>query len=181
MKWKVNDEIRGPMVRVVVEKGEQLGVLPIKDSLAKAREVGLDLIEIAPHASPPVVQMEDFGKFRYREEKKLRKQKKGAKKSELKEIRFSPFIGTADYDTRIARINEFLSDKQKVKVVIKFTGRQMGSQNYGYRLIAKILDSVGREKINIDMEPKFLGRHLVMIISPIGKNKKDEETKKDQS
>ena len=78
MKWKVNDEIRGPMVRVVVEKGEQLGVLPIKDALAKAREVGLDLIEIAPHASPPVVQMEDFGKFRYREEKKLRKQKKGA-------------------------------------------------------------------------------------------------------
>jgi translation initiation factor IF-3 len=152
--------------------------MALPDALKKAEEAGVDLVEIAPNAKPPVTKIIEFGKFKYREEKKLKKQK--VKASDLKEVRFSPFIGDADYETRIARVTSFLKEKHKVKIVVKFLGRQMGSKTYGYKLTERILNEFGNT-INIDMEPKFLGRHLTMVISPLSEVKiKQREKNEDQ-
>lgn len=146
--------------------GKQLGVMKTSEAIAKAREDNLTLVEIASKAIPAVAKIVEFGKFRYGEEKKLRKQQKKAKSGELKEVRFSPFIAEKDYETRLNRVKEFLGDKNKVKVVVVFMGRQMGSKDFGYGLVRRIVQDLG-DSIIIDMEPKFLGRHLVTIISPI--------------
>jgi len=164
--WRINEDIRSPEVRVIGADGKQLGVMKTPEAIAKAREKGLTLVEIAAKAIPPVAKIVEFGKFRYTEEKKLRKQQKKAKSGELKEIRFSPFIAEKDYDTRMKRVREFLEDKNKVKVVVVFMGRQMGSKDFGYGLIKRILQDLG-DSIVMDMEPKFLGRHLITIISPV--------------
>lgn len=156
-------------MRVIGAKGKQIGVLKRDEALKKAREAKLDLVEIAPKAKPPVVKIVDLGKFRYQEEKKLRTQKKRVKAPELKEVRFSPFIGQADYDTRLMRIKEFLDERNKVRLVVKFKGRQMGSKQFGYNLLKRILNELG-ESVAADSEPKFMGRHLVMVISPTRKS-----------
>ncbi len=157
-------------MRVIDTKGKQVGVMTVVKALDLAKKANLDLVEIAPKAKPPVVKIIDFGKFKYQEEKKLRKQKKKVKGGELKEIRFSPFIGEADYKTRIERIRQFLEVKDKVRVVVKFKGRQMGSKQFGYNLLKKVLKEF-EDQVAVDMQPKFLGRHLVMIISPVAKIK----------
>lgn len=170
--WKINHQINAQEVRVLDDKGEQVGVMQLSDALKMAQEAQKDLVEIAPTAKPPVVKIIEFGKFKYREEKKIKKQK--AKSADLKEIRFSPFIGEADYQTRIGRTREFLANKHKVRIVVKFLGRQMGSKTYGYKLTQRILDEFAG-KINLDMEPKFLGRHLTMVISPLSESKIKEK------
>jgi translation initiation factor IF-3 len=173
--WRTNNQIRAPELRVIGPEGKQLGVLKTIDALKKANELNLDLIEIAPNANPPVAKIFNFGKFRYSEEKKLRKLKKVSKSGELKEIRFSPFIAQHDYQTRIGRIKEFFNERSKVKIVVVFKGREMNSKKFGYQLIDKIKDNF-EGKISIDMEPKFFGRHLVTIMSPVTKKiiKKDK-------
>jgi translation initiation factor IF-3 len=176
--WRTDTAIRAPEVRLIGSDGTQLGVVKTSEALAKAKEEGLTLVEVAASAVPPVAKIVDFGKFRYQEEKKIRKQNKGAKGGELKEIRFSPFIGTSDYEVRLKRVKEFLGEKNKVKVVVVFLGRQMNSKPFGYKLIERIKADLG-ENISVDMEPKFLGRHLMTIISPVvNKNakSKNEET-----
>lgn len=172
--WRTDSAIRAPEVRLIGEDGKQEGIVKVADALVKAKEAGLTLIEISATATPPVAKIVDFGKFRYQEEKKLRKQAKGVKGGELKEVRFSPFIGQADYETRLKRVKEFLAEKNKVKVVVVFLGRQMGSKPFGYKLIEKIKGDLG-ESIAVDMEPKFLGRHLITIISPYAKAKNKED------
>lgn len=173
--WRTDDAIRASEVRLIGSDGKQVGVVKTADALSKAKEEGLTLVEIAATAVPPVAKIVDFGKFRYQEEKKLKKQSKGAKGGELKEIRFSPFIGVADYEVRIKRVKEFLGEKNKVKVVVVFLGRQMNSKRFGYDLIERIKKDLG-ESISVDMEPKFLGRHLITIISPYAKSKIKENT-----
>ncbi len=156
-----------------------IGVMPREDALKKAREVKLDLVLIAENANPPVAKIIDLGKFVYAEEKKLKKQK--SRSTDLKEIRFSPFIGEADYETRVKRVKEFLGDKDKVKLTVVFKGRQLGSKPFGYGLLDKVVKELG-EAIHVDSEPKFFGRHLSMIISPrAGKisNAKTEDSKID--
>lgn len=176
--WLINDRIKSPELRVVGSDGKQLGILKKEEALKKAKESGLTLVEIAPMAKPPVAKIVDFGKFRYQEEKKVKKEALKTKSSELKEIRFSPFIGESDYNTRLKRVKEFLTEKNKVKVTVVFKGQQMNSKQFGYDLLKKIYKSLGNS-ISIDMEPKFLGRHLVTIISPVNKPiiKKDEKNK----
>lgn len=169
--WRTNHQIRGPQVRVVGEEG-QIGVMPVQKAQSLAREKGLDLIEIAPRANPPVVKIADFGKFRYQEEKKARKSK--TKSPDLKEVRFTPFIGDADYQTRLTKVKEFLTGGDKVKVVVKFKGRQMQAKRFGYELTDRLLADLEQET-NIDSPPKFVGRHLVMVISPTSKTTKKEE------
>ena len=179
--WQINERIHAPKVRVIGAKGKQLGVLSKTQALELAKKAKLDLVEIAPRAKPPVVKIVDFGKFRYQEEKKESLQKKKIKSVNVKEIRFSPFIGEADYKTRIERMKEFLEEKDKVRVVVKFKGRQMGSKQYGYNLLKRVLKEFA-ERVAIDMEPKFLGRHLMMIISPVGYSKKSPgQARKDTS
>lgn len=174
--WRTNEQIRAPEVRVVDEKG-LVGVMDIKKALELAREKKLDIIEIAPQAKPPVVRLEDFGKFRYREEKKARKAR--AKKSDIKEVRFTPFIGDADYKTRVERIKEFLGGGDKVRLVVRFKGRQMDARKFGYELLKRLTDGFADE-INIDSTPKFIGRHLAMVISPTSKVKKQDAKNENQ-
>lgn len=160
-------------MRVIDQNGEQLGVLEIGKAKALAKEKELDLVETAPKANPPVVKIVDFGKFRYQEEKKRRKSQKKQKGGEIKEVRLSPFIAENDYKIRLERVNEFLEDNNKVRLVVKFKGRQMDSKNFGYQLFDRILLELGG-KVQVDMKPKFLGRHLAMVISPVKKAKKEE-------
>jgi len=164
--WRTNESIRSPEVRVIGADGKQLGIMPTSEAITKAKEANLDLIEVASNAKPPVARIMDFGKFKYKEERKLRKQKK--KNSEVKEVRFSPFIADGDYNVRIEKIRDFLGDSNKVRVVVVFKGRQLGSKQFGYKLLERVLDEF-RDRVVIDMEPKFLGRHLAMVISPLKK------------
>lgn len=174
---RINNDIRSPELRVIGEDGKQLGVLKREEALSRARDIGVDLIEIAPLAVPPVAKIIELGKYKYQEEKKRKKEKKSSKPSELKEIRFSPFIADNDFNTRIERVKEFLDDKHKVRIVIVFMGRQMGSKPVGYQLLKKII-GIFEERIAVDMEPKFIGRHLAMVISPLNKPKvKEQEIK----
>ena len=171
LNYRVNHQIKSSEVRVIGAEGKQLGILKLSEALSKAREIELDLVEIAPNASPPVAKIVDLGKFRYQEEKRLQKQKRASKSGETKEVRFSPFIANHDYETRLGKIKEFLSENNKVRVVVVFMGRQMNSKPFGYKLIDRIKADLG-DNIAVDMEPKFLGRHLVTIISPFKKVKK---------
>lgn len=157
-------------MRVIGANGKQEGILKITEALKKAQSAGLDLVEIAPTAKPPVVKIVELGKFKYEQGKKLQKEKKKTKASELKEVRFSPFIAEHDYKTRIDKIREFLSESNKVRLVVVFKGRHMGSKQFGYQLFKKILDEFGNT-IAVDMEPKFIGRHLIMTVSPLKKVK----------
>ncbi|HEX6977397.1 MAG TPA: translation initiation factor IF-3 [Patescibacteria group bacterium] len=170
----MNEEIRAPELRVIGEDGKQVGLLDRSTALAKAREVELDLIEIAPGAKPPVAKIADLGKYIYQEEKKKKAGARKSKGGEVKEIRLSPFIAENDYNTRLERVKEFLKEKNKVKLTVVFKGRQMGSRGFGYDLLGKTIKDLG-ETIHVDMEPKFIGRHLIMTISPVTKSAKPKE------
>lgn len=152
--------------------------MSVQEAVTKAKEGGLTLVEIAPNAAPPVAKIVDFGKFRYSEEKKARETAKKVKGGGVKEIRFSPFIAENDFRTRIGRIKEFFEDKNKVRVVVVFRGPQMRVKNTGYDVINKIKAEFG-DSVITDMPPKFLGKHLVTVISYVkaGKKTKVEEPK----
>lgn len=177
--WRTDEAIRAPEVRVIDSEGKQLGVLKREEALEKAKKAGLTLVEIAPKAVPPVAKIVEFGKFRYQEEKKAREREKKAKGGDLKEIRFSPFIAENDYNIRLGRVKEFLSEKNKVRLVVVFKGKQMGSKQFGFNLLRKLVNELG-ESISIDMDPKFLGKHLIMIVSPTTK-KVVKETKEENA
>lgn len=169
--WRTDYQIRAPSLRVVDSEGKLLGVLSVAEAVSKAKTEGLTLIEIAPNASPPVAKIADFGKFRYAEEKKAAAAAKKVKGGGVKEIRFSPFIAENDFKTRIARIKEFFEDKNKVRVVVVFRGPQMRVKNTGYDVINKIKAEFG-ESVITDMTPKFLGKHLVTVLSFLAKKAK---------
>ena len=166
--WRTDSAIRAPEVRVIGEDGKQLGLMSAESALNEAKKRGLTLVEIAPNAKPPVVKIVNFGKFRYQEEKKLRAQAKKGKPGDLKEVRFSPFIAENDYKVRLEKVKRFLGEKDKVRLVVVFRGPQMGSKQFGYNLLKKVLDELG-ETVSVDMQPKFLGKHLMMIVSPTNK------------
>jgi len=166
--YRINNEIKSSELRVIDENGKMIGIMPKDEALKKSQEMGLDLVEIAPKAVPPVAKIIEIGKFRYIEEKKAREQKKKAKLAELKEVRLSPFIAGGDYQTKVGKIDKFLKKGHKVKVVVVFKGRHMDSKSSGYALMKEILANLAHP-VSIDMEPKFLGRHLAMVISPLKK------------
>lgn len=170
--WRTDYQIRAPKLRVVGSDGKLIGELDRDVAVKKAQAEGLSLVEIAPNAIPPVAKIVDFGKFRYSEEKKARESAKKVKGGEVKEIRFSPFIAENDFKTRIERIREFFEEKNKVRVVVVFRGPQMRVKNTGYAVIERIKKEFG-ENVTTDMEPKFLGKHLVTVIS-YAKTKKQE-------
>jgi len=155
-----------------------VGELGRDEAIKRAKEEGLTLIEIAPNANPPVAKIADFGKFRYSEEKKARAQAKKVRGGEVKEIRFSPFIAENDFNVRIERIKEFFADKNKVKVVVVFKGPQMRVKHVGYEMIEKIKKVFG-DTIITDMEPKFLGKYLVTVISPVTNKKNVKKESKE--
>lgn len=166
--YAVNQFIKATEMRVVDETGKQIGVMTKSEALAIAGERGLDLVEIAPMAKPPVGKIIDFKKFKYLEAKKDREGKAASGKVEIKEIRFSPFIAQGDLDSRLGRIKEILSSGDRVKIVVKFTGRQITKVEFGHDLIKKVMSAL--EGIaSADGSPKLQGKQLFLILNPIKK------------
>lgn len=165
--WRVNQNIQAQTLRVVGSDGKLVGILSKQEALKKAQRLELDLVEIAPGANPPVAKIINFAKFRYQQDKKEREAKLAEKKgSEVKEIWLTPFIADNDYQVRLSRIKEFLTEGHKVRVVVKFTGRQLAHREFGFELCKKVLkDTESMSKA--DGEAKFLGRQLIMMISPV--------------
>lgn len=163
--YRINQSIQASKVRVVDDQGKQIGVISLQEALEKAREAGFDLVEIAPKAKPPVCKIIDFKKFRFQEAKKEAKARKKGKGGELKEVRLTPFIAENDLKFRLKRAEEFLKDKHKVKIGVKFKGRQMGKKDFGYKLIETVIGKL-QDLAEVETEPKFVGRRLEMVLRP---------------
>lgn len=168
--YQTNQYIKADTLRVVDATGKQVGVLSRDEALSRAREAGLDLVEIAPSAKPPVAKIIDFKKFKYMEAKKEREGNKKSGKVELKEIRFTPFIASGDFNSRISKIKEILDDGDRVKVVVKFVGRQITRVDFGRDLIGKIITEL-EGMASADGEPKLQGKQLFLILNPNKKAK----------
>lgn len=163
--YRINERIFASNLRVLDAEGKQVGVLTRFEALAKARELGVDLVEIAPMANPPVVKIIDFKKFLYQESKKKNEEKKRSKVSETKEIRLGPFMNEHDLNTMIRRANGFLEDNDKVRLIVKFMGRQIAHPEFGQQIMQKVIAALsGLSKIERD--PHFEGKQLIAILSP---------------
>lgn len=162
--------------------GNQLGVISREEAIQKARSQGFDLVEVASAAQPPVARIVDFEKFRYKEEKREQAAKKHAREVELKEIWLSPRIDTHDLEVRLRRAEEFLGKGDKVKLTVKFKGREMAHPEVGQDVVNKALAYLG-DRINIERDTRFEGRNLTTIIGPV-KSKagvRDAETKNEEN
>src|SRR5256885_12149103 len=167
---RVNGRIRAREVRVIMgTTGEQLGVLKLSDALRRAQGLGLDLVEIAPTANPPVCKIIDFGKFRY-DISKHTKDKKSAS-SRLKEIKFRVNIDEHDYLTKIRHGEEFLDRGNKVRVQLQFRGREMAHQEFGMQLVEKVRDDLSGMS-QVEMDPKITGRNITMTLAPLPANRR---------
>lgn len=176
--YRTNERIFASELRVVDSEGKQIGVISKAEALTLARESEMDLVEIAPTAKPPVARIIDFKKFLYQEEKKKREEKKKAKNSETKEIRLGPFMDTHDLETMTRRGREFLEDNDKVKLVVRFKGRQMGHPEFGQQVIRKAIEILS-DISKVDKEPHFEGRQLIAMLSPERNKKKNEQEQKE--
>jgi translation initiation factor IF-3 len=176
--YKINHYINAPTIRLLDDAGKQIGIVLLEEARQKAFESGLDLVEINGNAVPPVVKLISFSKFKYQESKKLKSEKKGIKGGDLKEIQMTPFIGQGDYETRLKRSQKFLATGNKIKLSIKFQGRQMNHQEFGHNLIAKFKTDL-QDIASPEGEAKLVGRRLMLIFTPSKKTGgvKNEETK----
>lgn len=173
--WRINDYIRASRLRVISAEGKQIGVLTLEEALAQAKEAELDLVEIAPNANPPVAKIIDYTKFKYQQDKKDREAKlKERKGTEQKEIWLTPYMADNDYNVRLTRIREFLTDTNKVRVTIRFTGRQMGHKEFGYEMIERVKKDT-TDIAKMDGTAKFLGRQLMMTLTPVKKQSSNNE------
>lgn len=162
---RVNEQIRIPQLRVVDEEGEQLGVLDRNEALDIARERGLDLVEVAPNARPPVCRIMDYGKFKYEESKKAKRAKAKQHQQRVKTVKFRPKTEEHDYDFKKKHIIEFLDEGAKVKVVVMFRGREMAHVELGERIVQRLLEDL-KEVALLDDDPKLEGRNLTLMVSP---------------
>jgi translation initiation factor IF-3 len=175
---RINREITAPEVRLVADNGDQLGIVSVQDALRRAEEQNVDLVEIAPLAEPPVCKLMDYGKFRYREQKKAHEAKLKQKQIQVKEIKFRPGTDEGDYQIKLGKLTEFLEEGDKAKVTLRFRGREMAHKEFGERLLERVrkdLDAVGL----VEQFPKLEGRQMVMVIAP--KKKAPEKPAKPKS
>ncbi|HYL89230.1 MAG TPA: translation initiation factor IF-3 [Burkholderiales bacterium] len=162
---RINREITAPEVRLVAENGDQLGIKPVMEALRLAEEANVDLVEIAPLAVPPVCKLMDYGKFRYREQKKAHEAKLKQKQIQVKEIKFRPGTDEGDYKIKLQKLIDFLNEGDKAKVTLRFRGREMAHKEFGERLLERVrkdLDAVGL----VEQFPKLEGRQMVMVLAP---------------
>jgi len=164
--YRINQYIKAEKVRVCDEKGKQIGVMSLQEALKRAEELKVDLVEVAPQAVPPVCRLIDFKKFKYLEAKKEQEEKKKAKKSELKEIRLTLFMAENDLNFRLKRAEEFIKEGHKVKISLRFKGRQVTKKDLGYQLIQKVLEKT-KPYAQVEVEPRFLGNQLETIMTPL--------------
>ena len=163
---KSNNRINSPEVQVIASSGENLGILNTNEAISMAKEEGLDLIEIAPNAKPPVCKIIDIGKYKYDAQKKANQAKKKQKKIEVKEIKLRPVTETHDYQFKIKNAQKFISKGDKVKFTIRFKGRELQHSHLGGELMDKIkvdMQEIGK----VELEPKFDGKQMIMVIQPL--------------
>jgi translation initiation factor IF-3 len=161
----VNGEISALEVRLVGEEGEQLGIVSLREALAAAEDAGLDLVEIAPMAKPPVCKLMDFGKFKYQEQKKAHEARLKQKQVQVKEVKLRPGTDENDYQIKLRNLKRFLEDGDKCKVTLRFRGREMAHQDIGMRQLERVkadLEELGQ----VEQMPKMEGRQMVMVIAP---------------
>src|SRR5688572_18285323 len=162
---RINREITAPEVRLVADNGDQLGIKTVTEALRLAEEQNVDLVEIAPLANPPVCKLMDYGKFRYREQKKEHEAKRKQKQIQVKEIKFRPGTDEGDYKIKLGKLISFLEEGDKAKVTLRFRGREMAHKEFGERLLERVrkdLDAVGV----VEQFPKLEGRQMVMVLAP---------------
>ena len=161
---RINDMIRVREVRLIDDEGNQKGIVPTLEALKMAKEKDLDLVEVSPNANPPVCKILDFGKYRFEQEKKLRESKKNQKVLKLKEIRMQPKIGSGDLDTKAQHVQEFLDEGSKVKVTIRFRGRELAHTELGYDVLQEVLKRLTSAYV-VEKAPAMDGKTMSMTIS----------------
>ncbi|MES2710697.1 MAG: translation initiation factor IF-3 [Pseudomonadota bacterium] len=162
---RVNEEIRVPQVRLIDQDGEMQGVMTAREALVRAYDVGLDLLEISPNAVPPVCKILDYGKYKYEQQKKANEARKKQKVVEIKEIKVRPNIDDHDYDTKMKQMKGFIEDGDKVKVTLRFRGREMAHQELGVKVLERIRTDLG-EMIKVESMPRLENRQMVMVLAP---------------
>ncbi len=161
----MNERIRGSDIRLIGAEGENLGVVSPERALFLAEEAGLDLVEISPTAVPPVCKIMDFGKFKYENQKKEAEARKNQKVIEIKEVKFRPGTDTHDYDVKMRSVFKFLEEGDKVKVTLRFRGREMAHQELGAQLLNRVAEDV-KATGKVESMPRLEGRQMVMMIGP---------------
>ncbi len=162
---RVNERIRNPEIRLIGADGENVGIVTPARAMAMAEEAGLDLVEISPNAEPPVCKIMDFGKFKYEQQKREAEARKKQKIIEIKEIKFRPGTDTHDYDVKMRSVLKFLEEGDKVKVTLRFRGREMAHQDLGLELLNRVAADVG-DAGKVESMPRLEGRQMVMMIGP---------------
>ena len=162
---KINTRIDSRDVRLIDAEGNNVGVVPTRQALIMAEEAGLDLVEISPDAKPPVAKILDYGKFKFQEQKRLAEARKKQRVVEIKEIKLRPMIDDHDYEVKLKAAKRFFEEGDKVKVTLRFRGREMDHQELGHKLLGKVkADTLDIAKV--EMEPRFEGRQIIMILAP---------------
>ena len=162
---RINDEIRVPQVRLIDDAGEMIGVMSAREALIRAYDVGLDLVEISPNAVPPVCKILDYGKYKYEQQKKANEARKKQKVVEIKEIKVRPNIDDHDYEVKMKQMKNFIGEGDKVKVTLRFRGREMAHQELGVKVLERIRSDL-MELVKVEQMPKLENRQMVMVISP---------------
>lgn len=163
--YRLNQQIQAPQLRLIDGAGRQIGVISRDEALAQAREAHLDLVEIASNAKPPVVKLIDFKKFLYQEEKKRRDERKKARVSETKEVRLGPFTDEHDLKTKLSTAQKFLEQGNKLRIVVKFSGRQIAHPQFGQKVLQNFIDELS-DSSKIERESHFEGKLLIALLSP---------------
>lgn len=177
--YKINQRITAQQLRVLGADGQQIGLLSRFDALNLARTQELDLVEIAPTANPPVAKIIDFKKFLYQQEKKKKEEKRKAKASQTKEVRLGPFMSDNDLSVMIRRGREFIEDGDKLRLVVKFRGRQITRAEFGRGVVNRVIEALS-DISKVDREPHFEGRQIIAILSA-EKNKKQNDKDKEEN
>ncbi|MEE4288092.1 MAG: translation initiation factor IF-3 [Erythrobacter sp.] len=157
--------IQVPKVRVIDDEGENLGVMYTREAMEQANEKGLNLVEVSPNADPPVCKFLDVGKYRYEAQKKANAARKTQKTQDIKEVKMRPNIDTHDYDVKMKNVNKFIDNGDKVKVTLRFRGREMAHQHLGMDLLKRVQDDV-QEIAKVEAFPRLEGRQMLMVLAP---------------
>jgi translation initiation factor IF-3 len=162
---RVNEEIRVPQVRLIDQDGEMIGVMTAREALHRAYSIGLDLLEISPNAEPPVCKILDFGKFKYEQQKKKNEAKKKQKVVEIKEVKVRPNIDENDYQVKMRAMKSFIDEGDKVKVTLRFRGREMAHQDIGVRVLERIRNELETDT-KVEQMPRMENRQMIMVLAP---------------
>ena len=162
---RINDEIRVPQVRLIDDAGEMIGVMSAREALIRAYDLGLDLVEISPNAVPPVCKILDYGKYKYEQQKKANEARKKQKVVEIKEIKVRPNIDDHDYEVKMKQMKNFIGEGDKVKVTLRFRGREMAHQELGVKVLERIRNDL-IELVKVEQMPKLENRQMVMVVAP---------------